>query len=205
MTIIIISFKGGLFPFSSPLISIVKKIQRGTQTGQRSPIIFAFKLLGDPMKLEKQYDDKPWKMKVQFANNLFNNGDKASSARHYQTAIYIATQLFVEFKNTTPLPDALTPVLVVSYLNLADCWAGQSKKKEQILCLIEIYDILKSGLTDHSISQALKRQMLDGISKIYLELCLCFKAIDAQKELLKTQEDYTELSSLYQIGSCTVH
>ncbi len=180
-------------------------MQEEHKQGKDAFLIFAFKLLGDLMKLGKQYDDKPWRMKVQLANNLFNNGKKASSTQHYKAAILIATQLFIKFKNTDPLPNELTPVLVISYLNLADCWAAQNKKKEQILCLIEIYDILKVGLTGHSVSQVLRQQLFDGISKIYLEISLCFKTIDAQKELLKTEEDFAELSSLYQSASCTIH
>ena len=157
------------------------------------------------MEFKKQYDDKQWKMKLRFANNIFNNGDKTLSAVHYQAATDIAMHLFLEFKNTAPLPDALTPVLVVSYLNMADCWSAQHKKKEQILCLIEIYDFLRIILRDHSISQTLYQQVFDGFSKIYLELCLCFKEINAQKELRKVEEDFTELSLLYQSHLCTIH
>lgn len=157
------------------------------------------------MKHQKKHDDKQWKKKVQLANKLFNSGDKVPSVQHYQDAIDIAMQLFTEFKKTTPLPGSLTPALVISYLNLADCLATQNKKKEQILCLIEIYDFLKATLMDHSISQKLNQQVYDGISKIYLDLCICFKTIDAQKELLTTKEDFTELSTTYQLKTCTIH
>jgi len=157
------------------------------------------------MKLQNQFDDKQWQDELKYANRVFNQGKKASSVRYYQAAIDIAMQLFSEFKKSQTLPDALTPVLVVSYLNLADCWGAQNKKTKQILCLIEIYDLLKVVLNDYSISQALSRQVYDGVNKVFIELCLCFKAIDAQQELLKTQEDFAELTLLYQSQLCTVH
>ena len=144
-------------------------------------------------------------MKLQFANRIFNNGDLASSARYYHVVIDIAMQLFLEFKSTTPLPRTLTPTLVVSYLNLSDCWEAQSKKKEQILCLIEIYDFLKNTLADHSTSYALNQQVYEGISKIYLELCFCFKKINALYELEQTEKDFAELPMFYQLQSDSVH
>lgn len=150
------------------------------------------------MKKTTQYDDSQWRMKTQFANKVLNEGDRNLSAKHYQIAIDMGKKLFFDYKNNDPLPDALTPVLVVSYLNLAECWAVQYKKKEQILCLIEIYDFLKLILKDKSTSPALSKQTYEGTSKVFIELCACFKAIEAQRELIKTKEDFTELSAFYQ-------
>ncbi len=150
------------------------------------------------MNEKKQYDDSQWRIKIEFANKVFNKGELDLSVQHYQVAIKMGQKLFSDYQHIEPLPDALTPVLVVSYLNLADCWAKQHKKKEQILCLIEIYDFLKTILNDSTASPALAQQTYNGLSKIFLELCICFKAIDAQQELLKTEENFSELSTLYQ-------
>jgi hypothetical protein len=150
------------------------------------------------MNNQNQYDDSQWRIKIQFANRIFNNGDRASSVQHYQVAIDMGKRLFIDYKNIDPLPDALTPVLVVSYLNLADCWAVQNKKKEQILCLIEIYDFLKVIINDHFSSPALTKQAYEGVSKIFVDLCACFREIGAQQELGVAEKDYSELSVLYQ-------
>lgn len=146
----------------------------------------------------KQYDDSQWRMKTQFANKVFNEGDRRSSVKHYQVAVDMGKQLFLDYKNIDPLPDALTPVLVVSYLNLADCWAVQHKKKEQILCLIEIYDFLKDIVRDPSVSPSLLKQVYEGLSKVFIDLCACFRGIEAIQELTTTEKDFSELSILYQ-------
>lgn len=157
------------------------------------------------MSTQKQYDDEPWKMKIQFANSVFDEGKIVLSTQLYQAALGIAKQLFIDFKSTEPLPDALTPVLVTTYLNLADCWAAQNNKKEQILCLVEIYDFLKGTLSDRSISRPLSQQVYAGVSKIFLELCLYFKENDTQQILEKTEEDFSELSLRYQSQSSEIH
>ncbi len=150
------------------------------------------------MKNQQKFDDSQWRMKIKFANEVFNQGDRSSSLQHYQIAIDMGKQLFSDYKNIAPLPDALTPVLVISYLNLAECLSAQNKKKEQILCLIEIYDFLKTIIRDYSTSPALVKQAYEGVSKVFIDLCACFRAIEAQRELAKTEEDFTELSILYQ-------
>jgi len=157
------------------------------------------------MSIQKQYDDEQWKIKIQLANSAFAEGEIILSTQLYQDALGVAKQLFIDFKNTEPVPDALIPVLVITYLNLADCWAAQYKKKEQILCLVEIYDFLKDNICDQSISQELSEQIYAGVSKIFLDLCLYFKEIDAQHMLKKTEEDFAELSLLYQSQTCAIH
>ena len=124
------------------------------------------------MKNYRQYDDSQWRLKIQFANKVFNEGDKISSVKHYEVAIDMGKQLFMDYKNIDPLPDALTPVLVVSYLNLADCWAVQHKKKEQILCLIEIYDFLKEIVRDPSVSPSLLKQVYNALL-YHIKLTVC--------------------------------
>ncbi len=157
------------------------------------------------MEHQKQYNDESWKATIKRANKAFSEGNFTPSFQYSQTALSIAQQLFIEYKNATPLPDSLTAVLVISYLNLADCWAAQNNKKKQILCLIEIYDYLKAMLSKHSISPALSHQLYGGANKIHLELCFCFKAIGAQQILKKTDEDFAELTTLYQSQICTIH
>lgn len=154
---------------------------------------------------QKTYNDNHWKLQIQLANSVFAEGNLASSVHHYQYALTIAKQLFIEFQIVEPLPETLTHTLVISYLNLADCWAAQNKKKQQILCLIESYDFLKALIKDHSISQSLRHQTYSGVRKVYSELCLCFKEIDASDLLYKTEEDYSELSMLYQAQLCVIH
>lgn len=157
------------------------------------------------MYKQKQYDDKPWKVQIQLANDVFSQGDIAPSIKHYQKALVIAQQLFIEYQHASPLPDALIPVLVIPSINLAECWKTLNKKKEQIKCLIEAYDYLKGVLNNRSISLALYHQIYAGLSKIYMELCFCFKSIDADDLLQKTEEDFAELSKSYQLQSCIVH
>lgn len=157
------------------------------------------------MNYQKKYDDQPWKTKVQLANKAFLEGNIAPSFQHSKMALNMAQQLFMEYKSANPLPDSLTAVLVISYLNIADCWAAQNKKKEQILCLIEIYDHLKSMLSGHPISQALSHQLYGGASKVYLELCTCFQEINAQKILKQTEEDFEILTTVYQAQTYTIH
>jgi tetratricopeptide (TPR) repeat protein len=157
------------------------------------------------MQHYKQYDDSQWRVQIKLANSVFSEGNLEPSAQHYQSALDIAKQLFTEFKMVEPLPETLTHTLVISYLNLADCWAAQNKKKEQIHCLIEIYDYLKSLLNDISTSQALSNQAYGGASKTYLELCFCFKEIDAYEILFEIEEDFAELSMIYQAQSSIIH
>ncbi len=157
------------------------------------------------MRHEQRYNDQPWKDEIKQANKAFSAGEITPSFRHSQAALRIAQQLFNEYKSTHPLPESLTAALVISYLNIADCWAAQHKKKQQILCLIEIYDYLKAMLCDPDITPALSHQIYGGASKIYLELCFCFKKIDAQQILKKTEEDFSTLSSLYQAQISTIH
>jgi hypothetical protein len=44
-----------------------------------------------------------------------------------------------------------------------------------------------------------------GGGKIYLELCLCFKEIDAHEILYETKADFVELSMLYQTRADVIH
>ncbi len=157
------------------------------------------------MKQEKRYNDQPWKDKIILANKAFSAGEITPSFVHSLTALRIAQQLFNEYKSTNPLPYSLTAALVISYLNIADCWAAKHKKKQQILCLIEIYDYLKAMLCNPGITSALSHQIYGGASKIYLELCICFKEIDAQQLLQKTENDFATLSTLYQAQLRTLH
>ncbi len=157
------------------------------------------------MLSSKQYDENLWKIQMKLANSLFAEGSVVPSIQHYELALSIAKQLFFDFKTTKPLPDTLTHILVISYLNLADCWASQNNKKKQIHSLIESYDFLKTILNDHSISAVLCLQVYDGLSKIYLELCNCFKEIEAYELLHKTEEDFSHLTALYQTQLDVIH
>ncbi len=157
------------------------------------------------MKYQKRYDDKHWKTQIQLANSVFSEGKWMPSIMHYKVALNIAKQLFQEYKNATPLPNALTPALVVSCLNLAECWAVQNKKSEQILCLIDCYDFLKSTLKEHATSKALSQQVYEGLSKTYLDLIVCLKDIEAEQIIAKTDEDFYELTMLHQSKLCVIH
>lgn len=157
------------------------------------------------MNHQKRYNDQPWKDKIRLANKAFSSGEITPSFQHSLTALRIAQQLFTEYKSANPLPDSLTAALVISYLNIADCWAAQHKKKQQVLCLIEIYDYLNAMLCDHSITPALSHQVYGGASKVYLELCLCLKEIDAQQILKKAEKDFAALTTLYQAQLSMVH
>ncbi|MCK5829878.1 MAG: hypothetical protein KAH20_06205 [Methylococcales bacterium] len=157
------------------------------------------------MSHQKQYDDNQWKVQIKLANSIFSEGNVDTSIQHYQSALIIAKKLFTEFQSREPLPETLTHSLVISYLNISSCWAAQNKKKEQILCLIEAYDFLKVILDNQLTSQSLSHQVFDGVRKIYLELCLCFKEIEAHEILYKTEQAFTELSLLHQLRSCIVH
>lgn len=150
------------------------------------------------MNNQQQYDDSQWRNKLQLAHKIFNKGDKALSIQHYQVVIGMANQLFNEYKNMKPLPEELTPALVVSYLNLADCWAALHNKKEQILCLTEIYDYLKTILSDSSASPALVKQAYEGVSNLFIELCTCFRDMNARRELKEMEVGFSELSITYQ-------
>ena len=157
------------------------------------------------MHYQKTYDDKQWKIQIKLANSMFYKGDITPSLHHYQTALSIARQLFSDFQTAQYLPETLTHTLVISYLNLSDCWAAQNEKKEQICCLIESYDFFKKILNGHSASQALLYQAHEGVGKIYLELCLCLKEIDAYEMLHEIEQDFSELSTIYQTQSCVIH
>jgi hypothetical protein len=116
----------------------------------------------------KQYNDNKWKIKIQLANSVFAGGNFAPSVQHYESALTIAKQLFIEFQASEPLPETLPHTLVISYLNLADCWAAQNKKGQQIHCLIKIYDFLKAKLKDHSVSHALCQQVYGGVGEKFI-------------------------------------
>lgn len=157
------------------------------------------------MTMQRQSNDKHCRKVEQHLDKVYNEGNKAPPIRYYQVALDIARQLFVEFKDSQPLPDALTSILVASYLNLAESWGAQNKEKEQILCLIEIYNLLSVILNDHSITQSLSSQAFDGINKIFAELCICFKKMDAQQELARMEEGFAELSLQYQSQLYALH
>ncbi|MCF6205182.1 MAG: hypothetical protein L3J59_16215 [Methylococcaceae bacterium] len=153
----------------------------------------------------KQYDENLWKIQIKLANSMFAEGNVIPSIQHYHLALNIAKQLFIDFKTTEPLPDTLTHIVVISYLNLSDCWASQNNKKKQIHSLIESYDFLKTILNDHSKSAELCLQVYGGLSKIYLELCHCFKEIEADELLHKTEDDFLHLTALYQTQLEVIH
>lgn len=157
------------------------------------------------MSYPKIYDETQWKIQIQLANSVFSRGYVEPSTQHYQSALSTAKQLFNEFKSVTPLPDTLIHIMIISYMNLADCWGAQHKKKEQIHCLIESYDFLKALLSDHSEPQSLHHQAYSGVNKIYLELCFCFKEISADGIINQIEDDFAELSLLYQAQSSVAH
>lgn len=134
-----------------------------------------------PKAYPKQYDDRQWKQAIQLANEAFNGSNPNLAFQHYLKALFIAKQLFTEFQDTQPLPDALTPVLVISYLNLAHAWLRQGNQPEQQACLLEVYEYLVGVLEAPATSTALRQQVYQGLSKVYFELCVCLeKANDLQ-------------------------
>ena len=80
---------------------------------------------------QKKYNDELWKNKIKLANEDFSAGDISPSFKHSKAALRIAQKLFTDYKSATPLPGSLTAVLVISYLNIADCWAAENKKKNK--------------------------------------------------------------------------
>lgn len=156
------------------------------------------------MSIQQQYDDEQWKMEMHDANSAFAEGKTEHAIQLYQAALGTAKQLFIDYKNTEPLPDALTPVLVISYLNLADCWASHNKK-DQIYCLVEVYDFLKDTLRDPFISIALSQQIYEGLTKVFPKTCLYFKENGGQQMLENIENNFAELSRNHQSQVSVFH
>ena len=157
------------------------------------------------MNIQKHYDDSLWIAQTQSANDAFNSGDLALSNRLYQAALEIAKQIFIDFRHSDPVPNTLTPVLVVAYFNLADCWAAQNENEKQQECLIEIYDMLKIILNTHTLSHALDEQVHIGINKVFFEICISFKDCKNKKIFNEIEIDFAELSKFYSLDTNLIH
>jgi len=121
------------------------------------------------------YCAKKWVKQIQLANNAFAEGRIEQATHLYKIALTISKQAFINHRYTNSFPGSLTPAMIVSYMDLANCWAAQGKKREQVCCLTEIYDFLKESLSDLLISDVLRQQLYTGLGKVFLELRKCFE------------------------------
>ena len=154
-------------------------------------------MLLPPEACPKLYDDSQWKQQIELANDAFRASHIGVSFRHYLNALFIAKQLFVEFQHHEPLPDALTPVLVISYLNLSTAWAQQGNRQEERACLLEIYDHLLGVLEGDTVSDALQRQVYQGLSKVHYEQCAYLKKNSDLRALERKKKDFSTLTDAY--------
>lgn len=151
------------------------------------------------------FDARQWEAKTKHANYTFAKNNLPLAYQLYLETLAIAKQLFSQFKNYHPVPSALTPILVISYLNLADCRARQQQKTEQISNLFEIYSFLKHMFTDSLISEELSQQIYQGVSKIHSDLCLCLKRNGSQEELAQLKADFSVITTTYQAQTWALH
>ena len=151
------------------------------------------------------FDPQQWVEKTQRANLTFADNKLALAYQQYLDTHKIAQQLFSQFKSFHPIPDSLTPILVISYLNIADCRAKQNKKKEQINCLFEIYIFLKNMFSEPLISEDLRLQIFQGIHKVHPEICLCLRRSEDREELKKINADFSKITTIYQTQTWDFH
>ena len=157
------------------------------------------------MKIQKPFDDENWRQNMHLANTVFETGDFSLSLHHYHLALGIAKQLFKEFRRASPLPDALTPLLVVSYLNLADCWAAKNNYQEQGRYLTEISEFLKECSKGGFNSTALSEQIISGMDQVHVALCCYLQKIGDQPMLEKIEMDFANLSAHYYDQANVIH
>jgi hypothetical protein len=154
---------------------------------------------------QNHFDASQWIEQTQLANQNFAKDNLALACQQYLETQNLAKKLFIHFKRYQPVPNALTPILVISYLNLADCRARQNRKKEQVKCLFEIYNFLKKILSESLVSEELSQQIYQGISKIHPDLCLCLKQLNNQEKLAHLEADFSTITIIYQAQTWAVH
>jgi len=154
---------------------------------------------------QASYSANKWLEKIQLANRLFDSGDIEQSIIIYRAALLIAKQSFNQYKNTSPLPSGLTPSLVVSYLDLAECWSVQKNNARQIECLFEIHVFLKHALNDLSNSDSLRHQLFTGYNKVFFEMQHCLNKMKQQNLLKKNKPRVNHYPAANQAYSNTIH
>ncbi|PCJ32721.1 MAG: hypothetical protein COA90_01980 [Gammaproteobacteria bacterium] len=121
------------------------------------------------------FNDMQWKHETIMGNYAFKRNQGLISVTHYKAALKIAKHLFSQYEDQLPPPDSLVPILVISYLNLADFWAQQGKNNQQKNCLIHAFDYLICKLNNLKSADHLHNHICSGIDKIYPELMLCLQ------------------------------
>lgn len=147
------------------------------------------------MSDSKVFSDADWKNETKLGNEYFSTKNYAQAHHHYKEAQALARQLFAKFKDAEPLPDGLTPILVISYLNLSEYWAEQGSSLEQKDFLLEIYNLLVKLLNNQEASNALYEQICQGLTKTYEEICRYFKSNNDLLALTRTRDEYMALIS----------
>lgn len=145
------------------------------------------------MTSSKIFSDDDWKKETKLGNAYFSKKDYPPAYEHYKQAQALAQKLYTKFKDSEPLPNGLTPILVISYLNLSDYWAEQRRTSEQKDCLLEIYNLLSKQLNSNDASEVLYEQICQGLTKIYEEICHFFKSNNETLALIRVKAEYMTL------------
>lgn len=136
------------------------------------------------------FNNMQWQHETTMGNYLLKTEQSIMALRHYKEALQLSKSLFVKYKSKITSPDSLVPIVVISYLNLADYWEHQGKLTNQKNCLVHAFDYLIDAFDNPESSSSLRDYICQGLNKIYPELIIClqecgdFQTLEIKKNTL---------------------
>lgn len=136
------------------------------------------------------FNDVQWQHETTMGNYFLKTKQSLLAMKHYKAALAIAKTLFAEYQSEIRTTDSLVPIVVISYLNLADFWNVQEKSTNQKNCLIHAFDFLVNAFDNVQSSDKLRNHISLGLNKIYPELIICLqqcgdlKTLEEKKNIL---------------------
>lgn len=110
---------------------------------------------------------------------------------HYKISLSIAKKIFTMYKYHDAVPDNVVTAIMTSYLNICELWGKQHKTTAMKGYLCEAFDYLLIQRNTSNLSSGLRKQLRNGLDKIYTEMVLCMKGagdleiLAMKKEILK--------------------
>jgi hypothetical protein len=129
------------------------------------------------------FNDMQWQHETTMGNYLLKTHQNLMAMKHYKAALSIAKTLFTKYQSEIRPPDSLVPIVVISYLNLADFWDVQEKCTNQKNCLIHAFDYLVNAFDNVQSSGKFRDHICLGLNKIYPELIICLQQCGDLKTL----------------------
>lgn len=136
------------------------------------------------------FNDMQWQHETTMGNYFLKTKQNLLAMKHYKAALAISKTLFSQYQSEIRTTDSLVPIVVISYLNLADFWGVQEKSTNQKNCLIHAFDFLVNAFDNVQSSSKLREHISLGLNKIYPELIICLqqcgdlKTLEEKKNIL---------------------